>query len=339
MKNLSYVIEIFVSLAVLTLINFIWFRDNPGFYGVSPHPYWIIVIGISIKYELKQSLVASFASSLIYGISLFAFHELSLAEVLEFEAYQLVFLLIISSILMGKVRSGQVKKVEELIKEKNSLEDLNLRLQERNNKVVKVNSELSDRIFHQTYSYSTVYEMMKKIRNISMRNLYTEALEFISDAIEVEKCSLYIYRSGQFELHTALGWGEQDRNRSALINSNPLVQQVLRTKEIRAVNDFLDDLEDELPLSIEYNVVISVPIIYGHEKRIIGIINIEKIPFSRFNSDSFSLLKVVSDWISDSHDAYEPLTYGKMNQHQDVSEYPLNGNLNIVRKPVYRRVE
>ena len=340
MKHLNYLIEIVVSLAAITLINIIWFWDNPGFFGISPHPYWIVVVGISIKYELKQSLAASFLSSLTYAVFLFVIQKFALAEFFSFEAFKPVLFFIVFATLIGKVRSGQVIKLETALLERKSLKDRYLRLQENHDKISTVNNELADRIMYQTYSYSTIYEMAKKIRNISIEDLFPEALKFISDTIEVEKCSFYILRRGKFELISARGWDEQDRRKSALINSNKIVKQVLEDKEVRAAKDFLEDIETNPPLSIESDVIISVPIIYGIDSKVFGIINIEKILFSRFNSDSLSLLKIVSDWISDSlNEVDKQIPSLTMDQHLVELGQPFNGQLKDIFKPIFSMVE
>lgn len=325
MKQYSYIIETLVSLTVLILINLIWYRDNLGFLGISPHPYWIVVIGISVKYELKQSLVTSFISSLTYSIFLFVSHNITLAEYFEFETFKPILLFVIFSILIGKVRTGQVAKLNEVKKKKESLEKKISRLQGRNDKISQINNELSDRIIHHSFSYSTIYEMAKKMRTLNIEDLYPAALNFISEAIEVEKCSFYVCNNGQLELVSTRGWDEQDENKRSLINSNKLVEQVLKNKETRAVHDFLAHIEEETPLSIEDEVIISIPITYGLDKRVFGIINIEKIPFNRFNSDSISLLNIVSAWISDSLDEeYEAKKSIKLDQNPDFSGHRLN---------------
>ena len=310
MKHFSYLIETIVLLAALTLINFIWVGDNPGFFGISPHPYWIIVIAISVKYELKQSLIAAFLSSLIYSVFLFISHEMSLAEYFMFEPFKPVLLFMIFSTLIGKVRSGQVQKLNKTMNEKKRIEKDLIKIQKRYDKVTKINNELSERIIYQTWSFSNIYEMAKKMRTINIESLFPEALQFISEAIEAEKCSFYIFKNDKLELVSARGWDEQDERKNKEIMRNRLVEQVLQNKEIRAVHDFLNDLEGEkTPQYIEGEVVISTPITIGKGNEIFGIINIEKIPFNRFNSDSFNLLKIVSDWIADSiEETDEPMT-------------------------------
>ncbi|MBT3245006.1 MAG: GAF domain-containing protein [Bacteroidetes bacterium] len=334
MKQLSYLIETIVLLAVLTLINFIWVGDNPGFFGISPHPYWIVVIAISVKYELKQSLIAAFLASLSYSVFLFVSHEISLAEYFKFEAFKPVFLFMIFSSLIGKVRSGQVQKLNKTRKEKKLIENDLIEIRKRYDKVIQINNELSDRITYQTWSFSTIYKMTKKMRTVNIESLFPEALHFISEAIEAEKCSFYVYRNEKLELVSTRGWDEHDERKNKQILTSRLVQQVIQYKEIRAVNDFLNDLEGDIPLNIEGEVVISTPITFGRGNEIFGIINIEKIPFNRFNSDSFSLLKIVSDWISDSlEETDEPLASCKVNQHHCEPGHHLYGRLQDMLKP------
>ena len=137
MKHFSYLIETIVLLAALTLINFIWVGDNPGFFGISPHPYWIVVIAISVKYELKQSLIAAFLSSLSYSVFLFLSHEISPAEYFMFEAFKPVLLFMIFSTLIGKVRSGQVQKLNKTRNEKKRIKNDLIKIQDRYDKVKK----------------------------------------------------------------------------------------------------------------------------------------------------------------------------------------------------------
>ena len=46
--KLSQYYEVLLGLVAITAANLIFFRHDPGFLSVSPHPYWIVVLLLSL---------------------------------------------------------------------------------------------------------------------------------------------------------------------------------------------------------------------------------------------------------------------------------------------------
>ena len=123
MKQYAYVLEIAGLLALLTLINFIWVSDNIGFIGISPHPYWIVVLGIAVKYQLRQAVVATFTVVLVYSLFLVISHNVSFMEYFEIEYFKTMLLFIVFGSLIGRVRTGQNQKFTSLQRKNDELEE------------------------------------------------------------------------------------------------------------------------------------------------------------------------------------------------------------------------
>ena len=64
-RSHTYLTEIVIGLAIFAFINIMWFQDNLGLTNVSPHPLWIIVVFIAVRYGSLQGLIAGLLCSLV----------------------------------------------------------------------------------------------------------------------------------------------------------------------------------------------------------------------------------------------------------------------------------
>jgi len=64
MKKYNFLLEILIGVCLLLFINWIWVGENLGFAGVSPNPYWIVVIFIAARYGSLQGFSAGVICSL-----------------------------------------------------------------------------------------------------------------------------------------------------------------------------------------------------------------------------------------------------------------------------------
>src|SRR5919199_5380839 len=56
--------EIVIGLAVLVAINLLFFRtDNWGFFDANPHPFWLIILPIAVRYGALPAYVAGLLSA------------------------------------------------------------------------------------------------------------------------------------------------------------------------------------------------------------------------------------------------------------------------------------
>ena len=63
----SAVVETVVILTVLLAINRLLLPDQYGFLSVTPHPFWAVVVFVSIRFGLGESLLSSLITAAVYS--------------------------------------------------------------------------------------------------------------------------------------------------------------------------------------------------------------------------------------------------------------------------------
>ncbi|MDO9631726.1 MAG: diguanylate cyclase, partial [Humidesulfovibrio sp.] len=70
-SSMSYLVEALLGFALITAVNVMWFRANLGFVGVSPHPYWVVVLLLASRYGFLAGLFSGIVSAtLAVGLSI-----------------------------------------------------------------------------------------------------------------------------------------------------------------------------------------------------------------------------------------------------------------------------
>jgi hypothetical protein len=164
--------------------------------------------------------------------------------------------------------------------------------------LTKVKEELSERIVNQDRSVSTVYQLFKKINFLNEDEMITSSLNFVKEVIGANKCSFHLYEDGVYKMKGNIGWQNSDLQRYSDVQENDLVVKAAKAKDIRAMPNYFDTTMLYTPEMLENTIVVSAPVLKGDEKQLYGAINIEEIPFIKFNSDAISHLSILTDWLS-----------------------------------------
>src|SRR5436305_1676193 len=59
-------LEIAVGFTLLVALNVLFFRDHWGYLDVQPHPYWLIVIPIAVRYGALPGYLAGSVAAILY---------------------------------------------------------------------------------------------------------------------------------------------------------------------------------------------------------------------------------------------------------------------------------
>ena len=302
MKKYNYLIEILGFLVVLTVVNLIWAGDNLGFVGITPHPYWIPVLALAVKYDLRSALASIAISSGFYIFFLIFFHNLSPVQLGDFQYFKPILLFAIVGGFVGQVRATQKQKYEQLQRDQDQLRAKYETLKKRSQEVVRLKNELADRIIGQTSTVSTVYKLAKKLNVLDPEQLMPAALEFVGEVVGAEKCSFYKWDSINLclNLEATSGWLQNDYKRYQSNIHNELNRGALTKQRTVALTESFDQELEDAPETIEADVVMSAPVFCGGDKTIYGVLNVEKIPFLKFSPDSIRLFSVIAEWVSQS---------------------------------------
>ncbi len=299
-------LEIIIAVAVVAVINLFYYPGDTGFLGSRYNPYLFIIIFFASYYGKISGIfsllltISGFMIVLLFSLipgssgspagSFTAFFSgIGYGALMEF-----LFTGIIVSMVLGEIRDSLGVNVAKLKSERKLLEKENSRLESELKSVVLVNEEYQDRILGQQNSLISLYSTLVTLNSLDLESIYENIVEAVIKFSGAGKCSLWEYRREQHELGllSSHGWSGPEKNEGNTISDKDnLIGWVARNNALFSVKMLhkyanLKELDNKQSL-------ITVPVTI--ENRVWGVINIEEMPFVKYNLYSEQLIVMISD--------------------------------------------
>lgn len=295
--SMSYLVEALLGFALITAVNVIWFRANLGFVGVSPHPYWVVVLLLSSRYGFLAGLFSGIVSAaLAVGLSIIGREGTTIYELWKLLLGEPILFIAVGCVL-GEISQTTKSRYEALLDEHEELREVFEKLRERYDAVVKAKQEVDTRILSQEQTLTTMHETAQALRSLSEGELYPAALEMVAKFLGVEASSIYLFENGRLKLKAAQGVLENRARPDDLLPDEGLMGRAFTSGHVASANVLLEMYEKGvLPDS---DVLISTPLLTSGNK-VLGVLNVEKLPFLKFNSQTIRMAEVFSGWCADA---------------------------------------
>jgi GGDEF domain-containing protein len=268
----------------------------PGHWGlldVQPHPYWLVVLAIGVRYGLPAGYVAGGLSAASYlALSWFAPRE----RATPFGAHDLLqpLLLLAGAVVIGEIaeaRRRRLVEAERVGAETSAALDEALT---RYRATLEVKSELEKRIVGQPASVMTLYETAKQLETLDRARLYPAILNLLTTVVGVEACALYVRNPDGFRLHSALPASGAQRALT-LDTSEGVIAQSIRERRLVTVRD---RLRADGPAGLADEPALMAGPLLDHAGELSGLVVVEKLPFLKFSPTSVRLCNLILDWAS-----------------------------------------
>ncbi|MBU4388704.1 MAG: diguanylate cyclase [Proteobacteria bacterium] len=287
--------EAILGLSLLAAINFLWFRHNLGFSGVNPHPYWIVIVPIAARYGFKGGLWAGFLSGLtMIAMMKLNLPDISMSEFMEIRYFSQPILFITAGIIIGEIREVQKKRFQDLKTEFNDISAAFENLSERYATLENAKQEIDTRIISQEHTLSTLYEAAQALKSLKEEEIYPAVLNLLKDFIAVGACSIYKLSDNKLQLVTSLGDIKGTRQQEAPSDKGIMGRAILSGETV-SINTLMSSKEfSDQKVS---DIIISAPLV-NSENEIMGVLNVEEIPFVKFNPQTIRMTSLMADWCS-----------------------------------------
>ena len=289
-KKKYILLEILGFIGLLMAINLLWFRDDPGFHGFNPNPLWLVIILASARYGANWGLLSSLLVGIIYLVTPVEGEGMPLAGKLPMVAS---FLFI--GFLLGGLRDSLEKKLREwqdkVQRQKEELESISSRFAALD----ALRKELEKKVLSQTSTVITLYETARSLGNLELKELLPAAPRVIKEYIGAERCSLYLLKGENFWLEASLGYPKEILPPRRVNITEGIMGKVAGSGEMVTVRDL--SREGGKEEGREMGKIMCAPL-KSVSGKIIGVINIDGLPFVKFNQASVRLFSVIADWVS-----------------------------------------
>jgi polysaccharide biosynthesis protein PelD len=297
--------EIITAIFILSLINNFYYAEDPGIFNAGYNPYFILVIFISCFYGKISGILTLFLSviSIVINFIIINYNSDIFANIQNLDYYflnekynasmQFIFMSFIFSILFGEIRDTLgivIKKHKDKVEELKAIED---KLDHEVKAIALVNEEYQDRILGQQNSLISLYSTMIALNSLDMGKIYPSILEAVGKFSGAGKCSLWQYSREEnlLRLLAYRGWDESKPIELKIPDSNTIMGWVARNNEMFSVK-LLQKHANLLEIDKKQNII-TVPINIGNH--VWGIINVEEMPFVKYNLYSEQLIMMIAD--------------------------------------------
>ncbi|MBU1040022.1 MAG: GAF domain-containing protein [Proteobacteria bacterium] len=296
-SSMSFLVEALLGFSLITAVNVMWFRANLGFVGVSPHPYWVVVLLLASRYGFLAGLFSGVVSAaLAVGLSIIGRQGTTIYELWKLLLGEPILFLAVGCIL-GEISQSLKSRYEALLGEHEELQEVFEKLRERYDALVKAKQEVDTRILSQEQTLTTMHETAQALRSLSEGELYPAALEMVAKFLNAEASSIYLFEDGRLKLKASHGELENRKRPGDLLPDEGLMGRAFATGHVASANVLLEMYEKGvLPDS---DTLIAAPLLTSGNK-VLGVLNIEKLPFLKFNSQTIRMAEVFSGWCADA---------------------------------------
>jgi len=279
-----------LGILILLGINYFWFRENPGFLGIHPHPYWFILLPIAVRYGWVAGSVAGLSAFIVQlCILLFIYTNVSFFEAFFYHA--LIFLLV--SLFIGLV--GEIRRTEHA-KLKHDFEYLEKKfsnLLTEYNALVKYKDKKNSEIMSQEDTFSSLYKDQEKLNTLDESKIYPTLIQLLEKYLFVSAASIYMISEDKSQLNLVekIMDDQTKQPKETMDIHTDEIHEILYKGNLLGLNNLISRPELQ---SFFSDKIMCAPI-RGVRNRPLGLIIINRIPFNYLTLHSFQMLKSISD--------------------------------------------
>jgi GGDEF domain-containing protein len=155
----------------------------------------------------------------------------------------------------------------------------------------EANLELEERISRQEDSVTSLYSQVQVLSSLNLGKALGALLEMTARFVGATRCSIWQHRpdAGSLAFVTGIGWDRGTEAETLLPDEGTIEGWVVRNNGMFSVKMLLDN--EALRRMDRGSNIITMPIVTG--RRTWGVLNIEEMPFARYNLYSERLLLVI----------------------------------------------
>lgn len=304
---------IFLFAAVLVVDHYFFAGDR--FWGVHPHPFFFIVLLVSVQYGALQGLVSALlaTATLVIGNLPEQMFSENIYEYI-FHTWHQPVVWIVASVILGGFRDRYIEERKILQKKWAH----SLRQVEIFSKACEISDSerkrLETHVSGQSSFLLSLHQTALNIGAVGTEQVFDNILEITQRVTKSNKCSWYVLDNAVLESNSQLGW-EIDAPYSRAFNAlSPLFEQVIRHKRILSITN----PEDEEILAGQG--MLAGPIIHPGTKKVYGMLKIEHMDFLSLNVQSVQTFNQLCEWLGTLLDPEQTLENETMVVHAETND-------------------
>lgn len=291
-------LETCIASLIIAGINLLY-PENPAFSSIFFMPYLLTAVFFSVFGGLLYGAISIGISTVLalgvvpYAVTLMhpELRYSALLRMLVPEIYIGMPLGIFLTYLFGMVRGRFLQENTRLRARFKRVVKQNHRYFIQTGALIETNEELEERLSRQQESIMALFNQVKKIDTVSIDAVLKVLLETVNIFIKTERASVWQYDAikGRMALVSAWGWDAEDGAATTLPVDDTIEGWVVRNNQLFSVRMLLQF--DNLERLYDERNILTLPI--QIENKIWGVLNIEELPFVKYNLYTERLLFII----------------------------------------------
>lgn len=288
--RLAAIIELLLFLVTALVVDAAVF-DGTRFFIANPHPFWIIVLLITVQYGTAEGVLAAIAATAALLIG--NMPEQAAGQ----DSYQYAMMVsktpimwFVAAVVLGELQQRHIRARARLSHELEQAQERENTIAQSYQWVKELKEKLELRIAGQLRSGISTYKAARQMEALEPGQVIN-GLDTLTQAVmNAEKFSIYTLGPRGFEIALMHGWSEKDAYQRAFDKTSPLYQGVVGEKRpICAAND-----QHEAMLAGQG--VLAGALINTETGDIAGMLKIEKLGFSDLNLSTIETFHALCEW-------------------------------------------
>lgn len=285
MKRYKYLLE--TLLFVFVVVAFGYYNGNPAFVGVTNHPFFLIILMISVRYGYLRGTVAT----TILAVAYLGFSYLTGKTPVSLEStwghLRQPFFFYAFAMFVGLLVEIDKKKIQKtnalLLKYTDKISQKSTEI----TKILSINENISNQLTTVDQSFNVVFHNTKSFYDEDIMAVYRTAYDLLIKTVKATSAFIYILEGNRFKPFLPK---EEEKEAGELIQTNhEAIEEIKNTQSFFRL--------DSTPFVSE-----STPVYIGavfHEKsgNLYGLMVVKDIDFMNYNESSFITFKNLCKWL------------------------------------------
>jgi len=258
------------------------------------HPFWIVVIVVTLQYGMTEALIAAGMAS----VFLLAWHmpEQALSETMYehlFRMLELPLLWCASALVLGGIRTRQVHEKDALNDRANQASAAMQNMTQAYRSVKQVKEQLELRLASERCSMLTVFELAKSLETRDADLAFAGVDRLICGALNPKKFSIYLWNGESLNLKSQTGWQASDSFHSVFDGESALVESLIHKRQ--AVLSVTHEEDEQI---LQGQGMLAGLMMDPTSGAVHGMLKIEEIDFAGLNLHTHEIFRVICEWIA-----------------------------------------
>ncbi len=315
----SAVFETVAFLAIMLIASF-FFGEGNRFWGVEPHPFWVIVILMAVQYGTSEGVFAAVLSSVALLLGNMPEQQLNPdTYAYIYDVLRLPVLWLIAAVVVGELRQRHVREREYLKKELHDARQREEVIAESYHKVKMLKERLELKIASQLRASVNTYRAARAIEKNHPADVLQGVQELVRSVMQPEKFSVYLLGNDGLSSTVTYGWQEGDNFPQQYGANDPIYKEVIGNQHVLCIanRDHQRILKDQ--------GVLAGPLVDNETGEINGMLKIEKIGFLDLNLSTIETFHAICEWVGmalvNAHKYQDAKSGSMMNPDHNLFSY------------------